>query len=371
LIRLYSTTGGIAALAAVFATAPALPARAADWQAGASPPWQQVLAAAKKEGRVAVAGPPELAEPFAQGFSRDTGIAVDYLGGEARTTASRVIRELRAGIVTIDVFFTGSAELPQVKEGLFDDEKSRLLLPGVTDPANWSGGTLKWVDNTQQFMLQTHAYISTVPIYDGNSVKPGELTSWKDLLKPQFKGKIVVYDPRSGGPGMQVAGYVGSQFGMDFLKSLYLGQAVVYSLDSRQMAEWVARGVDTVGLGIPAADFTALRDAGITNLVAADPKDGPGTLTGGFSVVELPKGGPHPNAATVFLNWYASQPGQEIYSKAMKSISRRTDVPVDPSIPAYTVPKPGIAYQDQYNENWLTNVRAAVAAQVLDVIGGK
>jgi ABC-type Fe3+ transport system substrate-binding protein len=258
-----------------------------------------------------------------------------------------------------------------VKEGLFDDEKSRLMLPNVTDPKNWSGGALKWVDNTKQYMLQTHASVSAVPIYDSNAIKSGELTSWKDLLNPKFKGKIVVYDPRSGGPGMQVAGYIGSQLGMDFLKSLYLGQEVVYSLDSRQMAEWVARDVHAVGLGILSADYTTLRNAGITNLIPADLKDGPGTLSGGFSVVELPKGGPHPNAATVFLNWFASHPGQEAYSTALKAISRRTDVPVDPTIPDYTVPKPGVTYQDQYSEDWLTNVRAVVAKEVMQVIGGK
>ena len=362
-----------AAAALIFVLAAGLPiaAQAADWQAGAGADWQKILAAAKKEGSVAVSGPPQLAEPFAKGFARDTGITVDYLGGEARTTASRVVREVRAGAVTIDVFLTGSAELPQVKEGLFDDEKSRLLLPGVTDPKNWNGGALKWVDNTQKFMLQAQAYISSVPMYDGNTVKPGEFANWKDLLKPQFKGKIVAYDPRSGGPGVQTAAYIGVQFGMDFVKSLYVGQEVVYSLDSRQMAEWVARGVDAIGLAIPAADYTTLHNAGITNLIAADPKDGPGTLTGGFSVIELPKGGPHPNAAIVFLNWYASAVGQEAYSHAMNTSTRRTDVAVDPSIPAFTVPKPGITYQDQYNEDWITTVRAKTVDQVMQVIGGK
>jgi ABC-type Fe3+ transport system substrate-binding protein len=349
----------------------AFAASAQDWQAGANADWQRVLVAAKKEGRLSVAGPAELAQPITDGFLRDTGIDVEYLGGEARDRSSRLGREIRSGNVTLDFVFSGGVELPLVTEGYFEDEKARLMLPGVTDPKNWSGGALKWVDNTQQYMLQTHAYVTSVPIYDGNAVKLGELTSWKDLLNPKFKGKIVVYDPRSGGPGVQVAGYVGSQMGMDFLKSLYIGQDVVYSLNSRQMAEWIARGVYTVGLGVLTSDYITLKDAGITNLIPADLKDGPGTLSGGFSVVLLPKGAPHPNAATVFLNWFASQPGQKIYSAAMKTVSRRSDIEADPSIPSYTVPKPGIAYQDQYNEGWLTNVRAVVIGQALQAIGGK
>jgi hypothetical protein len=55
----------------------------------------------------------------------------------------------------------------------------------------------------------------------------------------------------------------------------------------------------------------------------------------------------------------------------MKTVSRRTDVSVDSSIPDYTIPKPGVTYQDQYNEDWLTSVRAVVIGQALQAIGGK
>jgi hypothetical protein len=94
---------------------------AADWQAGAPPEWQKVLAAAKKEGRIALAGPPQIATAISEAFKRDTGMEVENLGGEARNTASRVAREVRAGTVTIDAFFTGTVELPLVKEGFFED----------------------------------------------------------------------------------------------------------------------------------------------------------------------------------------------------------------------------------------------------------
>jgi len=349
----------------------ATPGRAADWQAGAGADWQNTLAAAKKEGRVAVAGPPELAGPVSDAFKRDTGIEVEFLGGEARDRASRVGREVRSGKVTLDVTFTGSAELPLVKEGFFEDEKARLMLPSVTDPKSWHDGKLKWVDNTKKFMLQTQEYVSSVPIYDGNSIKPDELTSWQELLAPKYKGKIVAYDPRAGGPGAQITGYIGAAKGIDFLKSLFIGQGVVYSLSSRQMAEWVARGTYYVGLGVLTSDYLTLTNAGIKNLVPAELKDGPGAVSGGFSVVLLPMGAPHPNAATVFLNWIASQPGQATYSQAMKTISRRTDVPRDSASAEYTVPKPSVAYQDQYDEDYLTKVRAVILEQVMQAIGGK
>ena len=72
----------------------------------------------------------------------------------------------------------------------------------------------------------------------------------------------------------------------------------------------------------------------------------------------------------MFLNWYASQPGQEVFSRAWNAPSRRTDVKVD-GIPEYIIPKPGVKYQDQYNEDFNTKVRQSAIKQVVDVIGGR
>jgi ABC-type Fe3+ transport system substrate-binding protein len=360
----------LSVLGVLAAMAGAAPAMAQDWQDGAGPEWQKVLAAAKQEGHVAVAGPSELAVPMTEAFLKDTGIQLDYLGGVAAVNASRVAREVRAGNVTIDFMFTGTAELPLVKQGFFEDEKAKLLLPSVSDPKNWADGKLKWVDNDQKYMLQTQASVTSTPFYDTNAAGPGGLTSWKALLDPKYKGKIVAYDPRAGGPGQQMVGYIGATLGIDFLKSLYVGQGVTYSQDSRQMAEGVSRGIYAVALGVLTPDWVRLHEAGLNNIVVASMTDGPGTLSGGFSVAIIPKNPPHPNAATVFLNWAASRAGQRVYSQVEKQPSRRVDVH-DPSIVDFTVPKEGVTYLDQYNEDWALNQRAKIIDEVLTALGGR
>ncbi|HXQ51916.1 MAG TPA: hypothetical protein VN802_12530 [Stellaceae bacterium] len=78
-------------LAAIAATMGGWSASAQDWQEGAGPDWQRILADAKKEGSVVVTGPAELADPIAAGFLRDTGIKVEFLGPwpACRKAASR------------------------------------------------------------------------------------------------------------------------------------------------------------------------------------------------------------------------------------------------------------------------------------------
>jgi ABC-type Fe3+ transport system substrate-binding protein len=340
-----------------------------DWQAGAPPEWTKILADAKKEGHVAVVGPSELAVPMAEGFLKDTGIQVDFLGGVAAVNQSRVAREVRSGNVTVDFMFTGTAELPLVKEGFFADEKAKLLLPGTVDPKYWKDNKITWVDNTQKYMLRTQATVQSIPFFDPETVKP-PLTSWKQLLQPEFTGKIVAYDPRAGGPGQQMVGYIGATFGMDFLKALYIGQKAVFSQDSRQMAEWIVRGVYSVGLGVLLPDYVNLHNAGITNLVPAEMTDGHGTLSGGFSVLIIPKNAPHPNAQIVFLNWVAGQRGQSIYSHVEHQLSRRVDVH-EPTVLPFTVPKSGVDYLDQYTEDWALNQRKKIIDEVLEALGGR
>jgi ABC-type Fe3+ transport system substrate-binding protein len=151
---------------------------------------------------------------------------------------------------------------------------------------------------------------------------------------------------------------------------LYGEQGAVYSLDSRQMAEWVVRGVHLVAIGMLGADYITFRNAGIKHLVPTSFQDGPGAISGGFSVILLPKGAPHANAQTVFLNWYASQPGQEAYTRALSVPSRRMDVKTD-GLPDYIIPKPGVKYQDQYNEDWFMTQRVKISKEVTEALGGK
>ncbi len=342
---------------------------AGDWQAGAPADWQRLLAAAKQEGKVVVSGHPALARPLSKAFTRDTGIRLEYLGGELNELSTRLAREAKAGNVTVDVALGGGTEIRTLRDGLLNPIKPQLLLPSVLDSRNWRDGKMKWMDSNGAYLMKGSAYVSGFPVVNTDIIKPGSITSWKDLLKPEYKGKIASYDPRGSGPGQGSAAYLADTFGIEFVKALYLGQKVTYTKDGRQLAEWAARGAYPIILGSVQTGIRLFVAQGI-RLQPISLKDGPGYLTSGFSVLKQPKGVPHPHAATVFINWYASKPGQEVYSRTMMEASTRADIEVE-EVPEHVIPKPGVKYLNTYEEVWYTNIRPKIAKQIIEALGGR
>jgi ABC-type Fe3+ transport system substrate-binding protein len=344
---------------------------AGDWQAGAGEDWNRILAAARREGTVSAIGAPPLATPFAEAFKRDTGIELQYIGANPADIQARISREAKANSITVDVVLSGAGDLTSLlPAGLLNPVRPQLILPNVTEMKNWQGGTLRFADNAGQYMLKGSRYIVGWPVVNADMVKPAEITTWKDLLKPEYKGRIAAFDPRSGGPGQGVAAYLADRFGIDFVKQLYIGQDVRYASNPRQLVDWAARGTHPIIIGSIQSVIEQYRAQGF-KLVVLAPQDGPGYLSSGFSVLDQLKGTlPHPNAATVFINWYASRAGQEVYAKAMLEPSARLDVNVE-SIPDYVKPKAGVDYPDTYSEDWYVKVRPAVSKAVIDALGGR
>src|SRR4051794_17796640 len=81
----------------------ALHAAEADWQAGASDEWKRVLAAARTEGSITVAGFPLLEEKMSAAFKRDTGITMNFLSSNTAEQSARLEAEARAKNLTIDI----------------------------------------------------------------------------------------------------------------------------------------------------------------------------------------------------------------------------------------------------------------------------
>lgn len=346
------------------------PALAQDWQAGAGDDWKRVLALARQEGKVVVAAlTAELSRTMPEAFKRDTGIDMEFVSATTGALQTRLEREAATGKVTIDVAIGGGSEVSIYLKGNLVAIKPQLILPSVLAPASWHDGKPRWLDDAGAFMYQGSNWVHGWPIVNPKAPAIDTLTTWKDLLKPEFRGKIAAFDPLAPGPGQAIAAYLVETFGIDFLRQLYLEQKVVYTRDSRQLAEWIARGTYSVGLGAVQGPVELFKTQGLQISVPTF-TDGPGYLIGGFSLTKQVKGAPHPYAAQVFHNWFASKNGSQLYSEATLEASARTDVNIA-AIPAYIKPVPGVKYINQYDQNWYVNQRPKYIAAVVAALGGR
>src|SRR4051812_34745859 len=81
-------------------------AQPADWQRV----WDETLAAARKEGKVVVAGPPdaEVRTALPAAFEARYGVKMEYLSGRGSDQANKLRRERGAGAYTVDAVVAGN-----------------------------------------------------------------------------------------------------------------------------------------------------------------------------------------------------------------------------------------------------------------------
>jgi ABC-type Fe3+ transport system substrate-binding protein len=342
----------------------------ASAQTGWQAQWAELVAAAKKEGVVVVAASPspELREELEQAFSKRFGFRLEYFPLNGTDATARVEREAQIGKPSIDVLLYGNTEMFNLyPAGRLDPMRDKLILPEVLDPAKWRYGKLKFNDPEGQYFLQTVEFTAPDLVVNPSIVKPAELASWKNLLKPEFKGRIASFDPRGAGQGQFVATYLLYLFGAEFVKELYIGQGVTYTRDRRQLAEWVGRGTYPVALAVVAREIEELRKLGLV-IERVAPKDGPGNVNGGGGVIKLVKNSQHPNAAAIFLNWFLTKEAQEIYQRTNVMPSLRTDVGVA-GMPDYVIPKEGAKYVDAYSYAYTVEFLPKARKLLLELLG--
>jgi ABC-type Fe3+ transport system substrate-binding protein len=340
-----------------------------DWDADAPSEWADILEAGQEEGSVVVAGFPYLAEPMAEAFKRDTGIDLEYIGGDGSANSARFEQEARAGNMTIDILLGGGRELQTLlPEGLLEPVKPQMILPSVQDGDQWRGGAKKWYDGDGEYLFQGAGYVFGWIVVNADEVEPDSIKVWDDLLKPEFKGQIIAYDPTTNGPGQGATGFMGSQRGAEYLEDLYIGQDVEFVQDNDQLIESVARGTNPIGLF--AIQSSVERYKKDFNLEVVLPEDDPGYITSGFSVLKQAEGSPHPNAAQVFINWYASCAGAQVYQDTLRETSNRTDIDQS-KLPEYVIPQEGVEYFDDNTEEFYTGERQKYIAEVTELLGGR
>jgi ABC-type Fe3+ transport system substrate-binding protein len=311
------------------------------------PTWEQVLSEAKKEGKVVVWGPPGelIRKAMAEGFHKAfPDIPIEYSGARGGEQATRIKAERDGGVYSVDVLLSGTTTaMTQMKPiKALDPIAPALILPEVTDLENWRDKRLEFSDESTRLNLVFSTMLKTPLIYNAQLVKPEEINELSKLLDPKWKGKFVVNDPLPSGSGNVTFRWIWRIMGPEKAKDYYRkirANAAVVDRDQRRQIEWVAQGKYAFLLAPSDGVLGQLLERGLKLGILPEFKDYGTYVTASFGSAMLVNKNPHPNAATVFLNWVLAKEGQLAWSKAMEHVSRRLDVPTD-HLPPYIIPPP-------------------------------
>jgi ABC-type glycerol-3-phosphate transport system substrate-binding protein len=118
---------------------PAL-AAAQSWK----PEWDRLVAEAKKEGAVAVAGSrsPDARRVLIERWKKDfPGIEIQYTTGSSNTWVPKVLEERRADKFLWDIFATGpTGGYMLAYAGALERITPHLFIPELKSDATWQGG---------------------------------------------------------------------------------------------------------------------------------------------------------------------------------------------------------------------------------------
>jgi iron(III) transport system substrate-binding protein len=273
-------------------------------QAQTSAEWNTVIEAAKKEGKVVLytglIGSPST-KTVAKEFEKKYGIKVESLDLRISEIRERIRAELTAGRHIADVLNTSYNVTTSMerKEGAVQKlppfpDRARIVPSAKLD--NPSGTQVPIFDLKYGILINTKL------------VKPGEEpTSWKDLLNPKWKGKILSDDYRAIGGGYNAFVAWHDKIGVEFLKGL-AEQKPSFTRNQREAERRVARGEYPIYIPFLFSNYKALKGLPVKAIVPAE-----GSPFVQY-VASMIKGAPHPNAAILLINFMLSDEAQAAYA---------------------------------------------------------
>lgn len=336
--RLAARRANFSKLAVGLMVVPILTVSVSGWAASWKEEWQKTVTAAKKEGQVNVymSGYGALLDSGA--FQRAyPGIKIVAVTGRGNQITQRVLAERRAGKYLADIISTGVPfPYPQLyRAKVLDPIRPAIILPEVKDESKWWHGKHRYADPKKQYVFIYVGVPQTGSVhYNTNLVKPNEIKSFWDFLKPKWKGKMEARDIRVPGPGSGAIRfyYHSPKLGPKFIGRLFSEAEVTIFRSFRQGTDWLANGKFAICFfcsgvsrakrqGLPVDSFGVLNE-------------GAG-LVSHFGGLTLANRARHPNAAKVFINWFLSRKGQLALQKVMAQAednvpdSLRIDIPKD------------------------------------------
>jgi iron(III) transport system substrate-binding protein len=315
--------------------------------------WERTVEAAKKEGQLTLYhwGAPLMldAGAFQKTYPEIKVTIVSAMGIELM---QRILAERRGEKFIPDVYIAGIASMVVLhKAKVFDPIKNALILPEVSNESKWWRGKHSYGDAERSHIFTFTKSPDYGSIgFNSKLVDPAEFRSYWDFLQPKWRSKITVQDLRGGGPGSTPLRfmYYNPDLGPKFLRQLYSGMDATLYRDNRIALDWLGSGKFHIGFFVQKVEEAEAKGLPVVQFRQAL-KEGVG-LSSRVGHMALLNRAPHPNAAKVFINWYLSRDGQELFQKLQLGAhdpadSLRIDI-AKQQIPAADRRQDGVKYID-------------------------
>ena len=300
-------TRRIALVAVVLALALAAPALAQD---------PKLVEAARKEGKVVwytslvLPSAEKVAKLFETAYP---GIKVEVHRTGSQRILQRVMQELTANIKNADVIHTSDA-------GHFVLLKEKKLLTAYT-PAGVDKFPAGFKDK-DGYYFGLRATVNAI-VYNTKAVSAAEAPkTWKDLLDPRWRGKMVTAHPGySGVIATHVLALLHTQGGWDYFKALAQNKLMIVQ-SANDPATTVASGERVVAVNGGEYSAYQLKKKG-NPIEIVYPKEGVPLVVSPTAIASF---APHPNAAKLFTDFTFTRECQQVMADSEGLYTGHPDV---------------------------------------------
>ena len=279
----------------------------------------KLIEAAKKDGKLIVYGTmqSDIFEPLQRIFQKKTGVAVDYWRTSATKVMERALTEARAGKALFDlVMSTEDTQRIMLKEGILAKYESPMTKDFPKEAID------------RQLGPRARNHIVGV-MYNKSVIKPVDAPkTLEDLVKPQYRGKLVMADPTVHTTTAQWLANLHKLMGKDKADRFIRDLAAM----KPQLVESFAPAADHITTGETPIGITYVYYVFLNGQKGApvDYVRGDYRLLGDASYMSIFHKAAHPNAAQAFIDFFLDDESMNIMAKAGEFVNRKGVYPPVP-----------------------------------------
>jgi iron(III) transport system substrate-binding protein len=274
-----------------------------------------LIEAGRKEGKVVIYGSLEsdTADAIKQAFTKKTGIEVEYWRASATKVMDRALSEYRAGRPLFDIILTNDDPMQiMFKQGIFAKYNSPTAKDFPKDAIDPNLGP-------------RYRNVIIGVVYNKDIIKPADAPkSLEDLVKPQYRGKLVMPDPTQHTTTTQWVASLWKLMGKEKADKYIRDLAAMKPI----LVESLLPAAERVSTGETPIAITYVKYAFIFGKKGA-PMDYVrlGKMLGDGHYVGLDNKAPHMNASKAFTDFFLDDESMNIMAKLGEFVNRKGVLP--------------------------------------------